>query len=73
MANFIPFALLDIGEEGIQVVIKILRFGCITTWSRTKEFERELAPFLGGEVDALHRIQYGGIASGAESNRSRAE
>lgn len=51
MANFIPFALPDIGEEGIQVAIKILRFGCISTWSRTKEFEREFAPFLGGDFD----------------------
>ena len=53
MANFIPFALPDIGEEEIQAVIETLRSGWITTGPRTKEFEREFASFVGGDIHAL--------------------
>ena len=53
MTNFIPFALPDIGEEEIQAVVETLRSGWITTGPKTKEFERQFASLLGGDVHAL--------------------
>lgn len=53
MSEFIPFALPDIGEEEIQAVVETLRSGWLTTGPRTKDFERQFAAFLGGEVHAL--------------------
>lgn len=53
MSDFIAFALPDIGEEEIQAVVQTLRSGWITTGPRTKEFEREFASFVGGDVYAL--------------------
>lgn len=53
MTDFIPFALPDIGEEEIQAVVATLRSGWMTTGPRTKEFEREFACFVGGDVHAL--------------------
>lgn len=53
MTDFIPFALPDIGNDEIDSVVKTLRSGWITTGPRTKEFEREFASFLGGDITAL--------------------
>jgi len=53
MSDFIPFALPDIGEEEIQAVVETLRSGWITTGPVTRQFEREFAAFLGGDVEAL--------------------
>lgn len=53
MTDFIPFALPDLGEEEIQAVVATLRSGWMTTGPRTKEFEREFASFVGGDVHAL--------------------
>lgn len=53
MSDFIPFALPDIGEEEIQMVVETLRSGWITTGPKTKQFEREFAAFLGGNLHAL--------------------
>lgn len=53
MSDFIPFALPDIGEDEIQAVVDTLRSGWITTGPVTRQFEREFAAFIGGDVEAL--------------------
>lgn len=53
MSDFIPFAMPDLGEEEIRAVVETLRSGWITTGPRTKQFEREFASFVGGDVHAL--------------------
>lgn len=53
MSEFIPFALPDLGEEEIQAVVETLRSGWLTTGPKTKQFERDFAAFLGGDVHAL--------------------
>lgn len=45
----IPFSPPDITEEEIQQVADALRSGWITTGSRTKEFERKIAAYIGTE------------------------
>jgi len=52
-ANFLPFALPDIGEEEIAEVVKCLRSGWITTGPKTKEFESAFCDFLGGGVECV--------------------
>mgnify|MGYP000848493240 FL=1 len=46
-AEFLPFALPDIGEEEIDEVVRTLRSGWITTGPRTKEFEQRFAEYVG--------------------------
>ncbi len=46
-AEFLPFALPDIGEEEIDEVVQTLRSGWITTGPRTKEFEQRFAEYVG--------------------------
>lgn len=53
LSDFIPFALPEIGDEEIESVVGTLRSGWITTGPKTKEFEREFAAFLGGNLHAL--------------------
>lgn len=48
----IPFSPPDINEEDINEVVNALRSGWITTGSRTKEFERQIAQFCGTEKAA---------------------
>ena len=43
----ISFSPPDITEEEIQAVSEALRSGWITTGPRTKEFERNIAQFVG--------------------------
>ncbi|MGI8315810.1 DegT/DnrJ/EryC1/StrS family aminotransferase [Halobacillus mangrovi] len=43
----IPFSPPDIGEEEMDEVIKAMRSGWITTGPRTKEFEKEIAHYVG--------------------------
>lgn len=43
----IPFSPPDITKEEIQEVVNALRSGWITTGPRTKEFEKEIAKFVG--------------------------
>lgn len=50
MADFLPFALPDIGEEEINEVIDSLRSGWIATGPKTKRFEENFASYLGGGV-----------------------
>ena len=53
MTEFIPFALPDIDNREIDSVVETLRSGWITTGPKTKQFEREFAAFLGGNLHAL--------------------
>ncbi len=43
----IPFSPPDISEEEIEAVSEVLRSGWITTGPKTKQFEQELAQFVG--------------------------
>ena len=45
----IPFSPPDISEKEINNVIEVLKSGWITTGPKTKEFERQLAEFMGTE------------------------
>jgi dTDP-4-amino-4,6-dideoxygalactose transaminase len=49
----IPFALPDIGESEIEAVVQCLQSGWLTTGSRSAEFERRFADFVGGGVEAV--------------------
>ncbi|MDZ8184579.1 MAG: DegT/DnrJ/EryC1/StrS family aminotransferase [Nostoc sp. ChiSLP02] len=53
MAEFIPFALPDIGEEEIAEVVDSLRSGWLTTGVKTKRFEQDFAEFIGNGVEAI--------------------
>jgi dTDP-4-amino-4,6-dideoxygalactose transaminase len=53
MAEPLPFALPDIGEEEIAEVVDSLRSGWLTTGPKTRRFEEDFARFMGGEVEAL--------------------
>lgn len=47
LAEFIPFARADIGDEEIEAVTRVLRSGWITTGPETRQFEREFADYVG--------------------------
>jgi dTDP-4-amino-4,6-dideoxygalactose transaminase len=51
--GFLPFALPDIGEEEIAEVVDSLRSGWITSGPKAKQFERDFAQFIGGNVQAV--------------------
>ena len=53
MAEFLPFALPDIGEEEIAEVIDSLRSGWLTTGPKAKRFEQDFAAFVGDGVEAI--------------------
>lgn len=53
MAEFLPFALPDIGDDEIREVVDSLRSGWITTGPKTRRFEDEFARFIGGDVEAI--------------------
>jgi dTDP-4-amino-4,6-dideoxygalactose transaminase len=50
---FIPFAVVDIGEEEIREVSDTLRSGWLTTGPKTRQFELEFAKYLGHDLEAL--------------------
>jgi len=52
-AEFLPFALPEIGEEEIAEVVDSLRSGWVTTGPKAKRFETDFAAFLGGDVEAI--------------------
>ncbi len=52
-ADFVPFALPDIGEAEIGAVADAMRSGWLTTGPRVAAFEEEFAQFLGGGVTAV--------------------
>ena len=51
--NFLPFAQPDIGDEEIQEVVDSLQSGWVTTGPKTKQFEKDFAAFIGGQVEAV--------------------
>lgn len=51
--NFIPFALPDIGQEEINEVVDSLQSGWLTTGPKTRQFEKNFANYLGGNIQAL--------------------
>lgn len=53
MAEFLPFALPDTGEEEIAEVVDSIRSGWLTTGPKTKRFEQEFAGFIGNGVEAV--------------------
>lgn len=61
-ANFLPFALPDIGEDEIAEVVDTLRSGWITTGPRTARFESEFSAFLGDT--ALHSLAVNSATAG---------
>jgi dTDP-4-amino-4,6-dideoxygalactose transaminase len=50
---FLPFAMVDIGEEEIAEVVDTLRSGWLTTGPKTRRFEREFADSIGADIHAL--------------------
>lgn len=52
-ADFLPFALPDIGEEEIAEVVDSLRSGWITTGPKAKRFEAEFAAYIGEGLEAV--------------------
>jgi dTDP-4-amino-4,6-dideoxygalactose transaminase len=53
VADFLPFASPDIGEEEIDAVADAMRSGWLTSGPRAAAFEQEFADFLGGDVHAV--------------------
>jgi len=53
MAEFLPFALPDIGEEEINEVVDTIRSGWLTTGPRTRQFEEQFAQLMGGDQYAI--------------------
>ena len=49
MTDFLPFDRPDVGDEEAAAVAEVLRSGWITTASKTKEFERRFAEYVGAE------------------------
>lgn len=49
MPDFLPYDRPDVGDEEIAAVAEVLRSGWITTASKTKEFERQFAEYVGAE------------------------
>jgi dTDP-4-amino-4,6-dideoxygalactose transaminase len=50
---FIPFAIVDIGEDEIQEVSDTLRSGWLTTGPKTRQFESEFSAYMGANLEAL--------------------
>jgi dTDP-4-amino-4,6-dideoxygalactose transaminase len=61
-ADFLPFALPEIGDEEIAEVVDALKSGWVTTGPKTKRFEQDFAAFLGG--DDLHAIAVNSATAG---------
>ena len=49
----IPFSPPDISEREIESVVETLRSGWITTGPKTKEFEKQIAAYVGRSVLAV--------------------
>ncbi|SEO05752.1 dTDP-4-amino-4,6-dideoxygalactose transaminase [Duganella sp. CF517] len=52
-ADFLPFALPDLGDEEAAAVLECLRSGWITTGAVSRRFEQAFADALGGGVTAV--------------------
>lgn len=67
-AEFIPFALPEIGEDEIAEVVDTLRSGWVTTGPKAKRFEVDFAAFLAGasgeDPAGLHCIAVNSATAG---------
>jgi len=61
-ADFLPFALPEIGEEEIAEVVDTLRSGWVTTGPKARRFEQDFVQFLGD--DALQAIAVNSATAG---------
>ena len=61
-ADFLPFALPEIGEEEIAEVVDTLRSGWVTTGPKTRRFEQDFVKFLGD--DSLQAIAVNSATAG---------
>src|ERR1700683_3029109 len=59
-AEYIPFAVPDIGEDEITEVVATLRSGWITSGPRTSQFEREFCGYTG----AMHALAVNSCTAG---------
>jgi perosamine synthetase len=46
-SSFLPFALPDIGPKELELVREVLESGWLTTGSKTRQFEKEFADYIG--------------------------
>jgi len=53
ISHSVPFCLPDIREGEIRAVVDCLRSGWLTTGSRSAEFERNFAQFMGNGIEAV--------------------
>lgn len=63
-ADFLPFALPEIGEEEIAEVVDTLRSGWITTGPKAKRFEQAFVDYLGGAGTGLEAIAVNSATAG---------
>jgi dTDP-4-amino-4,6-dideoxygalactose transaminase len=61
-AEFLPYALPEIGDEEIAEVIDALKSGWITTGPKARRFETDFSAFLGDE--GLHSIAVNSATAG---------
>ncbi|RZI81908.1 MAG: DegT/DnrJ/EryC1/StrS family aminotransferase [Rubrivivax sp.] len=61
-ADFLPFALPEIGEEEIAEVVDTLRSGWVTTGPKARRFEQDFVQFLGD--DSLQAIAINSATAG---------
>jgi len=61
-ADFLPFALPEIGEEEIAEVVDTLRSGWVTTGPKARRFEQDFVKFLGD--DSLQAIAVNSATAG---------
>ena len=61
-ADFLPFALPEIGEEEIAEVVDTLRSGWVTTGPKARRFESDFAAFLGDP--GLHCVAVNSATAG---------
>jgi dTDP-4-amino-4,6-dideoxygalactose transaminase len=68
-ANFLPFALPEIGDEEIAEVIDTLKSGWVTTGPKARRFEQDFAAFLaqghrGDDTREIHCIAVNSATAG---------
>ena len=61
-ADFLPFALPEIGDDEIAEVVDTLRSGWLTTGPKARRFEHDFSAFLG--EPALHSIAVNSATAG---------
>lgn len=52
-ADFVPFAVPDIGDEEIEAAVAAMRSGWLTTGPQAAAFEDEFRQMIGGDVHAV--------------------